>query len=87
VIASDAIGCIGNHDTVRHGENALVYPCGDLARLAQCMMQLMTGPQLCEKFSLRSREIAESQDVKATAAKFNAAFRKVLTSKRLKGAA
>jgi glycosyltransferase involved in cell wall biosynthesis len=87
VIASDAIGCIGSHDTVRHGENALVYPCGDLVRLAECMMQLMTGQQLCEKFSLRSREIAESQDVKATAAKFNAAFRKVLTSERLEGAA
>jgi glycosyltransferase involved in cell wall biosynthesis len=83
VIASDLIGCLGPDDTVRDGENALVYPCGDIHRLAHSMALLMEDSALYKQFAIRSREIAEGQDVRACATKFNDAFRKVMGSKRV----
>ncbi len=83
VIASDAIGCIGPDDTVRAGENGIVYPCGDVNRLSQAMSRLLEDADLRQRFERRSREISSGQDIRATADKFSEAFRRVMTSQRL----
>ncbi len=82
VIASDAIGCIGPDDTVRDGENGVVYPCGDIDRLADAMARLLEDRELCQRLGERSLEIAEGQETRAAARKFNEAFSKVMSSQK-----
>lgn len=83
VIASSAIGCIGLEDTVREGENALVYPCGDIAALSAAMARLFNEPETCRRFGQRSREIAHGQDVAEVAPRFIEAFKKVTLTEKL----
>ncbi|MEO6120482.1 MAG: glycosyltransferase family 4 protein [Terriglobales bacterium] len=67
-IVSDAIGCIGEHDTARPGFNALVYPCGDVEALAKAMHTLRSDSGVYQSFSRGSLEIAGGQDTAAAAA-------------------
>jgi glycosyltransferase involved in cell wall biosynthesis len=62
IIASDAIGCIGKNDTARPGFNALVYPCGDPAQLAEAIESLASLPKLYRRMSSASAEISKGQD-------------------------
>jgi glycosyltransferase involved in cell wall biosynthesis len=73
VIASDRIGCIGPDDTVRPGENGLVYPCGDVGALARAMGRMIEEPEQYRQFCDKSRWIAPSQDTTAAAARFTRA--------------
>lgn len=81
IVASDAIGCIGPDDTLREGENGLVYRCGEVAALTAAMNQLMSAPRLCEDFAIRSRELSADQDAPGAAKKFMEAFRRVVQSR------
>ncbi len=82
IIGSDAIGCIGPDDTLREGENGVIYRCGDIDQLSGAMLELLTNSELCERFGNRSREIAEGQDVREAAGKFTDAFRRVMGTQR-----
>jgi glycosyltransferase involved in cell wall biosynthesis len=66
VIASDRVGCVGPTDTVRAGTNALVYPCGDLAALADNLRRLATDRSLRQRMGEASRAIAATQGLDVT---------------------
>ena len=66
VIASDKVGCVGPSDTARPGENAMVYPCGDVTALAAAISRLTEDEALKERYANASRAIAYSQDVSVT---------------------
>ncbi len=67
VIASDAVGCIGEHDTARPGGNALVYPCGDVKALTQALQSMSSDAIAYQRYSAAAREIAAGQDTVAAA--------------------
>lgn len=67
IIASDRIGCVGPTDTARPGVNALVYPRGDVARLAAAITALADDHPTWERYAAASREIAKGQDFSAAA--------------------
>lgn len=67
VIVSHNLGCVGPTAAARDGENAIVYPCGDVEALAAAIRRLAENPEERERMGRRSREIAETQDVKVAA--------------------
>jgi glycosyltransferase involved in cell wall biosynthesis len=60
VIVTDRCGSIG--DIVAEGENALVYPAGDVERLAHDLDTLAADRALRERMAERSRELIASWD-------------------------
>jgi glycosyltransferase involved in cell wall biosynthesis len=58
LILSDRIGCIGPSDTARPGENALIYPCGDVQALAEALLRLTSDISLYRRMSEASLRIA-----------------------------
>jgi glycosyltransferase involved in cell wall biosynthesis len=62
VVASDRVGCVGPTDSARMGENAIVYPCGDIDQLANAIERLATDKDLLARFQNRSVELSFSQD-------------------------
>jgi glycosyltransferase involved in cell wall biosynthesis len=66
-IVSDRLGCIGQFDTARAGENALVYPFGDIEELADCIVRLSSDNDLYLTMSRAAMQIAGSQDIAVTA--------------------
>jgi glycosyltransferase involved in cell wall biosynthesis len=66
-IVSDAIGCIGPNDTARPDENALVYKCGEVHQLAECILKLCANTALRAKMSAAAEAMANTQDVSVAA--------------------
>lgn len=62
VVASDRIGCVGPTDAARVGQNALVYPCGQIDQLANCVRKLHCDRDLLHRYRARSIELAKTQD-------------------------
>jgi glycosyltransferase involved in cell wall biosynthesis len=60
LIVSDQVGALGG--PVQTDANALVYPAGDVAKLAACINSLVDDEVLLEKFAKHSRALAEAQD-------------------------
>jgi glycosyltransferase involved in cell wall biosynthesis len=54
IVAADVPGC---RDIVRDGENGLLVPVKDAAKLANALKQLIENPELCHKMGIRGREI------------------------------
>ncbi len=75
VIVSDAVGCIGEHDTARPGVNALVYPCGDVKALTHALVSMSGDPITYRTYSTAAREIAITQDTVAAAHQLENAVR------------
>lgn len=67
VVISDRVGCVGEEDTARPGVNALVYPCGDVGRLAESLRALYDDPALYQRMSESSLAISETQDARTLA--------------------
>lgn len=67
VIVSDAVGCIGPNDTARPGENAFVYPCGNVERLKEILIHLSKDKATLQDAGAASLRIAEGQDVTVAA--------------------
>lgn len=66
-IVSDRVGCIGVNDTARPGINAIIYPCGDLRRLAETVGELYREPTRYAEMSAAALEVAKTQDVAVAA--------------------
>ena len=62
VVASDRVGCVGPTDAARPGENALVYPCGSVERLAEAIAALEADRALLRRMQAASLDIAATQD-------------------------
>lgn len=73
VIASDRIGCIGPDDTVRPGENGLVYAAGNVEELSRAMREMLVDRSKYNQFREQSRRIAATQDTRVAAAKLTEA--------------
>jgi glycosyltransferase involved in cell wall biosynthesis len=67
LIASDRLGCIGPTDSARPNDNALIYPWGDIEKLAAHIETLATDRALYQRLSGAARTIAASQDVSVAA--------------------
>ncbi len=67
VIISDRVGCVGNQDTAQPDRNAIVYPCGDVDRLAAAIQLLYNDQQRYQRMSLSAVQISEGQDVTVAA--------------------
>lgn len=63
LIASNRIGGVGPSDAARPGENALVYPAGDVDALAAAVGRLCEDAELRAAYGRRSREIFDELDV------------------------
>jgi glycosyltransferase involved in cell wall biosynthesis len=55
VIVSDQVGAAA--DLVRDGENGVVFPAGDVGRLAGALRQILSDPEGCRRMGERSRQI------------------------------
>jgi glycosyltransferase involved in cell wall biosynthesis len=75
VIISDRVGCIGPNDSAQPGRNAIVYPCGDIQRLADAIERLYRSRDLYNRMSQESLRIAQSQDVVGAARQLACAVR------------
>lgn len=64
MIVSDRVGSIGPTDIVRPGENAIVYPSGDVGALADAMERLARDPILRKRMGQASLRIAAELDVR-----------------------
>jgi glycosyltransferase involved in cell wall biosynthesis len=65
VLVSDLIGCHGPDDALRNGENGYVYPCGDIAALAELIGRLKNDRELLARLQERARELIHSQTPQA----------------------
>lgn len=64
LIVSDRVGAVGPTDTARAGENAIVYPCGDIAALAAAMLRLAEDTDLRRRMGEASLRISAELDVR-----------------------
>ena len=55
VIVSDQVGAAA--DLVHDGENGLVFPAGNVGRLADALRQILSDPERCRRMGERSRQI------------------------------
>ena len=62
IVVSDRVGCIGPRDTAQPGQNAIVFPCGDTAGLAETVELLFSDHDLHARMSAHSIGVSEAQD-------------------------
>ncbi len=58
IVTTDAPGC---REVVKHGENGLLVPVGDVVALASALEFLINDPVTCRRMGRRGREIAEAE--------------------------
>ena len=58
VIISDIVGC--GPDLVKNNINGLIFPLGDIKRLAQCLVDLVENSQKRKSFGVKSLEIIKN---------------------------
>ncbi len=68
IIASDRIGAVGPTDVARPGENVIVYPVGDVDRLAAAMVELATDGARRAAMGEASLRIFETQQTSVSVA-------------------
>lgn len=78
VVVTDRIGSVGPTDTARSGENALVYPAGNVEALAREIDTLRCNPELYSKMSAMSRVVAGETGMRASVEGYLRAMRYVV---------
>jgi glycosyltransferase involved in cell wall biosynthesis len=63
LIVSDQIGCVGPTDAARPGENALVFPAGDVHALAEAIALMAGDPDVVMRMGNASLRIADELSV------------------------
>ena len=76
-ILSDRCGCVGPTDVARDGETAIVYPCGDVARLAAAIDRLAGDRALRDRLGKAALAVAATQDVRPAGKAFSEAARRL----------
>ena len=82
LVFTDATGAVGPTAIARPDENALVYPCGDVAALAAHLGRLRADDALCEKLAARSLLLSQEHDGKQSVAAVLDAARVKIASRR-----
>ena len=70
VLLSDQCGCHGPNDVFRDGESGLLYPCGEVEKLAGAIARLASDNDLRLRLGRRANELAELHSAPATATNF-----------------
>ena len=68
LLISDRVGAAGPTDIAREGENAVVYPCGDVRALAAALLRLGREPETVERMSKASLRIFGELDTNKSVA-------------------
>lgn len=63
MILSDRVGAMGRTDIARPGENALSFPCGDVERLVEVVLNIGEDPARLAAMGVRSREIFDELSI------------------------
>jgi glycosyltransferase involved in cell wall biosynthesis len=58
-VVSSVVG--GQAEVLKDGENALTYPAGDAARLAECVKSLIDRPDFARRLALAGRELVSGE--------------------------
>jgi glycosyltransferase involved in cell wall biosynthesis len=66
LILSDQVGAIGTTDIAREGENASIYPCGDITALAEVITNLVNDQEKCWRMGDASLRIFEECNLVAS---------------------
>lgn len=74
MVLSDRLGVIGATDIARQGENAIVYPVGDVEALADALRTLMQDGALRAEMGEASRRIYRELDINCSVAGVRAAL-------------
>ena len=77
MIATDVGGCA---EIVRNGENGFIFTPKDVEAGARHILKLFESPDLCRRFSERSREIAQDFSMEKVSAKHVALYERTLRS-------
>jgi glycosyltransferase involved in cell wall biosynthesis len=80
-VVSDKIGSVGPTDTVRVGENGLVFPCGDVDALASALERLASDAVLRASMGAASRRIASETGLHASVAGYVTAVKTLLENR------
>jgi glycosyltransferase involved in cell wall biosynthesis len=64
LVLSDGVGAIGPTSIARPGENAMVYPCGDVGALAKLLSRLANEPQTLAVMAAASLRISQELDAR-----------------------
>lgn len=67
----------GPAELIRHGENGLLVPVGDVDALAQAMLKMIEEPMFAEKCGAKAKEILDTHSVTAKAAEYHAFIQQV----------
>ena len=73
VVISEHIGCVGAEGSAQPGVNALPYPGGDVAKLAEAIATLHQNRELYEQMSAGAIRVADEHDVSVAARRLSAA--------------
>jgi glycosyltransferase involved in cell wall biosynthesis len=82
LILSDRIGAIGETSIARPGENTVIYPCGDIDRLAAAVGRLADEPDVRTRMGEASLRISAEHEGKKSVEAIVAAARSCLAMKR-----
>jgi glycosyltransferase involved in cell wall biosynthesis len=84
MILSDRIGAIGPTSVARPGQNALLYPCGDIEALTASMMQVITDTGRTNRMAAMSLTAFADNNVACSVAGIRHAIEGVLQRSRAK---
>ena len=76
VVVSDRVGCA--RDLVRHGWNGLIYPCGDVQALSECLRQLIENGALRAAMGEKSLRMIQTQSFEQDVAGLRQAMAQVV---------
>lgn len=82
MVISDRVGAVGPTDIAREGENALVYPVGDVQAMADALSTIAANPHLATRMGERSREIFGELDINRSVSGLRAAMAHALPEHR-----
>ncbi len=82
MVISDRVGAVGPTDIAREGENALVYPVGDVQAMADALATLAADPDLAARMAERSRAIFGELDINRSVGGLRAAMAHALPDHR-----
>jgi glycosyltransferase involved in cell wall biosynthesis len=80
-VVTDIRGC---REAVEHNQNGLLVPLGEVATLAQAIIDLLTNPARAQQMGVVGRQIAEKRfDEQLVFAKVKAEYARLLVEKGL----
>lgn len=64
IIAANKIGAVGDEDSAQPGKNAIVYPWGEVDKLADAIVMLKNNTKMYEQYRQHSLSLVDTNDTK-----------------------